>query len=244
MTIRKKNIRKHTMKHQLLTFLGLLLCISGHTQSFTGKLENPLQNMPEMDIVLWPLGLDSAVTIGKLTTNGTLEFNFPEKEAFQSANAEKQMVVDDFKHALRFNCIGQDEPEYPNVMATNISPISLWYKERFVGVLFPVTDEALMHWLEDEAYNNPVKGKFYDVVYVAEATTFKTECATTLQFSEETVNASYHYQLELEAGLNFIAYTIEDIHKMNSKVTSNKPSKVVVKNIKAEDGIKWIAKYF
>ncbi|RYH74843.1 hypothetical protein EVU94_07450 [Flavobacteriaceae bacterium 144Ye] len=232
------------MKHQLLTFLGLLLCISGHTQSFTGKLENPLQNMPEMDIVLWPLGLDSAVTIGKLTTNGTLEFNFPEKEAFQSANAEKQMVVDDFKHALRFNCIGQDEPEYPNVMATNISPISLWYKERFVGVLFPVTDEALMHWLEDEAYNNPVKGKFYDVVYVAEATTFKTECATTLQFSEETVNASYDYQLELEAGLNFIAYTIEDIHKMNSKVTSNKPSKVVVKNVKAEDGIKWIAKYF
>ena len=244
MTIRKKNIRKHTMKHQLLTFLGLLLCISGHTQSFTGKLENPLQNMPEMDIVLWPLGLDSAVTIGKLTTNGTLEFNFPEKEAFQSANAEKQMVVDDFKHALRFNCIGQDEPEYPNVMATNISPISLWYKERFVGVLFPVTDEALMHWLEDEAYNNPVKGKFYDVVYVAEATTFKTECATTLQFSEETVNASYDYQLELEAGLNFIAYTVEDIHKMNSKVTSNKPSKVVVKNVKAEDGIKWIAKYF
>ena len=232
------------MKHQLLTFLGLLLCISGHTQSFTGKLENPLQNMPEMDIVLWPLGLDSAVTIGKLTTNGTLEFNFSEKEAFQSANAEKQMVVDDFKHALRFNCIGQDEPEYPNVMATNISSISLWYKERFVGVLFPVTDEALMHWLEDEAYNNPVKGKFYDVVYVAEATTFKTECATTLQFSEEKVNASYDYQLELEAGLNFIAYTIEDIHKMNSKVTSNKPSKVVVKNVKAEDGIKWIAKYF
>jgi hypothetical protein len=50
--------------------------------------------------------------------------------------------------------------------------------------------------------------------------------------------------LELEAGLNVIAYTIEDIHKMNSKVTSNKPSKVVVKNVQAEDGIKWIAKYF
>jgi hypothetical protein len=82
------------------------------------------------------------------------------------------------------------------------------------------------------------------MVYVDEATTFKTDCSTTLQFSEETVNASYHYQLELEAGLNFIAYTIEDIHKMNSKVTSNKPSKVVVKNVKAEDGIKWIAKYF
>ncbi|WP_417867132.1 hypothetical protein [Xanthomarina gelatinilytica] len=228
----------------IITLLVLSLFALGHSQTLTGKLENPLQNMPEMDIVLWPLGLDNAVTIGKLTANGTLEFNFPEKEAFQSANAEKQMVADDFKYALRFNCIGQDEPEYPNVMATNISPISLWYKERFVGVLFPVTDEALMHWLEDEAYNNPVEGTFYDMVYVAEATTFKTECATTLQFSEETVNASYDYQLELEAGLNFIAYTIEDIHKMNSKVTSNKPSKVVVKNVQAEDGIKWIAKYF
>ncbi len=232
------------MKHQLLTFLGLLLCISGHTQTHTGKLENPLKNMPEMDIVLWPMGMDSAVTIGKLTTNGTLEFNFPEKEAFQSADTEKQMVADDFKYALRFNCIGQDEPKYPNVMATSISPISLWHKNRYVGVLFPVTDERLMHWMEDEAYNNPIEGTFYEIVYVAEATTLKTECAATFQFSEETVNANYHYQLELESGLNVIAYTIEDIHKMNSKVTSNKPSKVVVKNVKAEDGIKWIAKYF
>ncbi|WP_323028387.1 hypothetical protein [Gelidibacter japonicus] len=232
------------MKQQLLTFLGLLLCILGYTQTLTGKLENPLQNMPEMDIVLWPLGMDSAVTIGKLTANGTLEFNFPEKEAFQSADAEKRMVVDDFKHALRFNCIAQGESVYPNVKATSISPISLWYKNRYVGVLFPVTDEKLMHWLEDETYNNPVEGTFYDMIYVDEATTLKTDCSTTLQFSEETVNASYHYQLELEVGLNFIVYTIEDIHKMNSKVTSNKPSKVVVKNVQAEDGIKWIAKYF
>ncbi|EMQ94513.1 hypothetical protein D778_00466 [Xanthomarina gelatinilytica] len=232
------------MKQQLFTFLGLLLCILGHTQTHTGKLENPLKNMPEMDIVLWPMGMDSAVNIGKLTANGTLEFNFPEKEAFQSADTENQMVADDFKYALRFNCIGQDEPEYPIVMATSISPISLWHKNRYVGVLFPVTDERLMHWMEDEAYNNPIEGTFYEIVYVAEATTLKTECATTFQFSEETVNASYHYQLELEAGLNVIAYTIEDIHKMNSKVTSNKPSKVVVKNVQAEDGIKWIAKYF
>jgi len=65
------------MKQQLFTFLGLLLCILGHTQTHTGKLENPLKNMPEMDIVLWPMGMDSAVNIGKLTANGTLEFNFP-----------------------------------------------------------------------------------------------------------------------------------------------------------------------
>lgn len=231
------------MKSILILFATIVFT-TGQTQTLTGKLENPLKNMPEMDIVLWPLGMDSAVTIGKLTAKGTLEFNFPQKEAFQSTEKEKQMVTDDFKFALRFNCIGKGEPMYPDVMASSISPISLWYKERYVGVLFPVTDEALMHWLEDEAYNNPVEGTFYDMVYVDEAITFQTECATTLQFSKETVNASYHYQLKLEAGLNFIAYTIEDIHKMNSKVTSNKPSKVVVKNVKAEDGIKWIAKYF
>lgn len=231
------------MKSILILFATIVFT-TGQTQTLTGKLENPLKNMPEMDIVLWPLGMDRAVTIGKLTTNGTLEFNFPKKEAFHSTNEDKQIIVNDFKYALRFNCIGKGEPMYPDVMASSISPISLWYKERYVGVLFPVTDEALMHWLEDEAYNNPVEGTFYDMVYVAEATTFQTECATTLQFSGETVNANYHYQLKLEAGLNFIAYTIEDIHKMNSKVTSNKPSKVIVKNVQTEDGIKWIAKYF
>lgn len=88
MTIRKKNIRKHIMKHQ-----GLLLCVLGHTQTLTGKLENPLQNMPEMDIVLWPLGMDSAVTIGKLTANGTLEFNFPEKNWLNGSVFKLQISI-------------------------------------------------------------------------------------------------------------------------------------------------------
>lgn len=56
------------MKSILILFATIIFT-TGQTQTLTGKLENPLQNMPEMDIVLWPLGLDSAVTIGKLTVN-------------------------------------------------------------------------------------------------------------------------------------------------------------------------------
>ncbi len=230
---------------KLFTFLLLLLSVSGSGQTLTGKLVNPLKGKKQMDIAIWPLGLDRSITIGKLKADGTLVFTFPPKESFQPDNEAQQMVVNDLKYALAFNCLGQEEAMYPETMAAPINPVTLWHKGRYAGVLFPVTNEALIPWLEDEAYNNPEKGTFYELIYLAQATTLNMQCTTTHQFSGDIVEATYDYQLELEAGLNFIAYTIEDIYETDPKVTSFKPSKVTVKNIQEGlDGIQWFAKYF
>lgn len=230
---------------KLFTLLALLLCTLGSAQTLTGKLANPLKGMKGMDIAIWPLGLDRSITIGKLTADGTLEFTFPPKESFQSDNEAQQMVANDLKYALAFNCLGLEEATYPEIMAARIKPISLWYKGRYAGVLFPVTSEAMIPWLEDEAYNNPEKGTFYELIYVAQATTLNMQCTTTNQFSGDVVKSTYDYQFELEAGLNFIAYHIKEIYETDPKVTSFKPSKVTVKNIKEGlDGIQWFAKYF
>lgn len=230
---------------EFFTLLALLLCALGNAQTLTGKLANPLKGMKGMDIAIWPLGLDRSITIGQLKADGTLEFTFPPKDGFLSENEVQQMAVNDVKHALAFNCVGQEGVEYPEVMAARLNPISLWYKGRYAGVLFPVTGEALIPWLEDEAYNNPEKGTFYELIYLAQATTLNLQCTTTNQFSGDVVEATYDYQLELEAGLNFIAYSIEEIYETDPKVTSFKPSKVTVKNIREGlDGIQWFAKYF
>ncbi|WP_418502421.1 hypothetical protein [Flagellimonas sp.] len=230
---------------KLFTLLTLLLCTLGGAQTLTGKLVNPLKGMKGMDIAIWPLGLDRSIFIGQLKADGTLEFTFPPKDSFLSKNEEQQMVVSDVKYALAFNCLGQGEAMYPEIMAARINPISLWYKGRYAGVLFPVTSEDMIPWLEDEAYNNPEKGTFYELIYVDQATTLTMQCTTTYQFSGDVVEATYDYQLELEAGLNFIAYTIEEIFETDPKITSFKPSKVTVKNIREGlDGIQWFAKYF
>ncbi len=230
---------------KLLTLLALLLCALGSAQTYTGKLVNPLKGMKGMDIAIWPLGLDKSISIGQLKADGTLEFTFPPKESFLSENGEQQMVANDLKYAFAFNCLGQEEATYPEIMAARIKPISLWYKGRYAGVLFPVTSEDMIPWLEDEAYNNPEKGTFYELIYVDQATTLTMQCTTTYQFSGDVVEATYDYQLELEAGLNFIAYTIEEIFETDPKITSFKPSKVTVKNIREGlDGIQWFAKYF
>lgn len=55
---------------------------SVNAQSFSGKLMNPLEKMPEMDIMIWPMGMDKAVNIGKLTAEGILEFHFPDQSIF------------------------------------------------------------------------------------------------------------------------------------------------------------------
>lgn len=217
----------------------------GHSQTLTGKLANPLKGMKQMDIVIWPLGLDRSITIGQLTADGSLEFTFPPKEDFLTGNGAQQMVVNDFEHALAFNCLGKDEMAYPDGMAARMGPISLWYKGRYAGVLFPVSGEALIPWLEDEAYNDPVKGTFYQLVYLARAATLDTQCTTSYRFSDSIVVANYDHQLQLEAGLNFVAYDIEEIHKMGQRPTSSKPNKVTIRNIKdGSDDIKWFAKYF
>ena len=163
---------------KLFTLLTLLLSVLGSAQTLTGKLVNPLKGMKGMDIAIWPLGLDRSITIGQLKTDGTLEFTFPPKESFLSDNEAQQMVANDLKYALYFNCLGQEEGLYPEIMAGDV------------------------------------------------------------------VEATYDYQLELEAGLNFIAYSIEEIYETNPKVTSFKPSRVTVKNIREGlDGIQWFAKY-
>lgn len=223
---------------KLFTLLTLLLCTLGGAQTLTGKLVNPLKGMKGMDIAIWPLGLDRSIFIGQLKADGTLEFTFPPKDSFLSKNEEQQMVVSDVKYALAFNCLGQGEATYPEIMAARINPISLWFKGRYAGVLFPVTSEDMIPWLEDEAYNNPEKGTFYELIYVDQATTLTMQCTITYQFSGDVVEATYDYQLELEAGLNFIAYTIEEIFETDPKITSFKPSKVTVKNIREGlDGI-------
>ena len=50
--------------------------------------------------------------------------------------------------------------------------------------------------------------------------------ATINQFSRDVVEVTYDYQLELEAGLNFIAYSIEEIYETAPRVISFEPSKV------------------
>lgn len=230
---------------QVFILLVLLICTLGNGQTLTGKLVNPLKGMNGMDIAVWPLGLDRSITIGQLKADGTLEFRFPSKDSFLPENGEQQMVANDLKHAFAFNCLGREEAAYPEIMAARIKPISLWYKGRYAGVLFPVTSEGMIPWMEDEAYNNPEKGTFYELIYLAQATSLNMKCTTTYQFSGDVVEATYNYQLELEAGLNFIAYTIEGIYGTDPKVTSFKPSKVTVKNIREGlDGIQWFAKYF
>lgn len=141
--------------------------------------------------------------------------------------------------------MGNSLIQYPDALTARLSPIGLWYKNRYVGVLFPVTDQALIPWLEDEAYNNPVKGTFYDIIYVSKPTSFLANCTTSLQFSSEKINANYEYDLELKLGLNFIAYTIESIYEFDPLITSYKPTKVKVTNVKdTNSDIQWIAKYF
>ena len=218
---------------------------SVNAQSFSGKLMNPLEKMPEMDIMIWPMGMDKAVNIGKLTAEGILEFHFPDQSIFLASNETNELLVNDFEYSLMFNCMGNSLIQYPDALTARLSPIGLWYKYRYVGVLFPVTDQALIPWLEDEAYNNPVKGTFYDIIYVSKPTSFLANCTTSLQFSSEKINANYEYDLELKLGLNFIAYTIESIYEFDPLITSYKPTKVKVTNVKdTNSDIQWIAKYF
>src|SRR5690606_10771993 len=107
---------------KLLTLLALLLCALGSAQTYTGKLVNPLKGMKGMVIAIWPLGLDKSISIGQLKADGTLEFTLPPKENFLSDNEAQQMIANELKYALAFNCLGQGEEMYPEIMAARINP--------------------------------------------------------------------------------------------------------------------------
>lgn len=218
------------------------------------KLENP--PLKTMDLVLFTFGMDQSITIGTSSNSGELNFNFPKNLDFISDEA-KANSWSDAAFTLFSKCDNSYDilSEEENGKAVNAGFISLSTKENaYAGLLFMVTDENLVPWIEDSYSNSAVTGSYFELVYMESDFNYQGECMSTATNTEnDTIETQYTYDLQLKAGFNFMEYKIESVmeHEVPSMYEEGvfdkiaKPSKIMVTASQSTPpNTKWIGKYF
>lgn len=240
------------MKKSLL--LILLLSFEGIIAQTQSKVDNyPLK---ASDLVLFSFGMDNPLSIGTISDSGELDFKFPENLNFIT-DEMKSNFMSDTAFTLFSKCDNSYDilTEEENSKAVNAGYISLSTKENpYSGLLFIVTDEKLVPWLEAYGDINAVLGSYFELVYMESDFNYQGECISTVTYIEnDPVETVYTYNLQLKAGFNFIEYKIESVkeHKVPSMYEEGvfdniiKPSTIKVLSTQSvPQNTKWIGKYF
>ncbi|WP_339664383.1 hypothetical protein [Maribacter arcticus] len=240
------------MKKSLL--LILLLSFEGIIAQTQSKVDNyPLK---ASDLVLFSFGMDNPLSIGTISDSGELDFKFPENLNFIT-DEMKSNFMSDTAFTLFSKCDNSYDilTEEQNSKAVNAGYISLSTKENpYSGLLFMVTDEKLVPWLEAYGDINAVLGSYFELVYMESDFNYQGECISTVTYIEnDPVETVYTYNLQLKAGFNFIEYKIESVkeHKVPSMYEEGvfdniiKPSTIKVLSTQSvPQNTKWIGKYF
>lgn len=240
------------MKKSLLLFMLLSL------QMNIAQTESIVENHPlkAMDLVLFSFGMDSPIAIGTISDTGVLDFKFPKDLNF-IPDETKANFLSDAAFTLFSKCDNSYDilSEEENCKAVNAGYISLRTKENpYSGLLFMVTDENLVPWLEDYGAIDAVLGSYFELIYIESDFNYQGKCTSTVTYVEnDPVETIYTYDIHLKAGFNFIEYKIESVieHKIPSMYEEGvfdnimKPSNIKVSSTQAvPQNTKWIGKYF
>jgi hypothetical protein len=237
------------------TVLFLMACAFQISIAQTNQI---VENYPlkAMDLVLNSFGMDNPVPVGTITDSGNLNFNFP-KNLNSISDEVKTNFISDAAFTLFSKCDGSYNilSEEQNSKAINVGYISLSTKENpYAALLFMVTDENMVPWLEAYGAIDAVMGSYFELVYMESDFNYKGECTSTATYVEnDPVETIYTYDLHLKAGFNFIEYKIESAieHEIPSMYEENvfekikKPSTIIVTSSQSTpQNLKWVGKYF
>ncbi|NHE58826.1 hypothetical protein [Cyclobacterium plantarum] len=232
------------MKTTLLTLLVATVWTTVVSQQIQGEIRSHPKKA--MDMVLMPFGLDHSISTGTVDKNGAFSIDLGSKD-FQNVPQEvKSMFMSDLYFSFHFNCgDGDDFGENHDVPAARVDYVRLLQKDQWAGTVFLVSEEKLIPWLEDEAYNPAVVGKFWEVVYLEGDLKVNTSC-TFPKFvdSDTNVEVTYAYQLDLKPGFNWVEYQIEEVHQTEEGQMASFPSKVNITNLSDPSEMLWIGKYY
>lgn len=228
--------------------LPLLICL---VISFIGCSQTPpkIENYPfgalDVRVMVMPFGMEQPIEVGQVPSSGTINFNFPKEIAVSTemATSESSKLCDTLFSQCDYGMDMVSEEE--NVFSFDAGFLSLWTSDnRYVGVIFTVSNEELLPWVEDPAYMDPIIGSYYKLIYVSKPVNYKEECIQTKAAEDGDVQVAYSYDLQLKQGFNFLEYKIEHIYKTDPNIMASFPDKVSVKSVENIPTSKWIGKYF
>ena len=235
--------------------LCLMACAFQMSMAQTNRA---VENYPlkAMDLVLYSFGMDNPISVGTISDSGELDIKLPEDLNFMSDEV-KSNFMSDAAFTLFSKCDNSSDilSEDENIKAASGGYISLSTKANpYSGLLFMVTDDNLVPWLESYGDIDAVLGSYFELIYVESDFNYQGDCTSTVTYTENNpVETLYLNDLQLKAGFNFIEYKIESVTEVEipSMYEENvfdkikKPSKITVTSSQSTpSNTKWIGKYF
>ena len=233
------------MKNSLLFIVSIIFFNYAQSQS-QAKIDNYKLGNSDVNIVLNPFGMENPITIGTISKSGDIQFDFP-KELKNISKDDKESLSSELWYTLFSQCENGAEmvAEKDNIFSFEAEALSLSTKDNpYTGVIFMVSDENLIPWIEDSAYMEPVFESYFELIYVAKPFQYQGSCETGRMLDDGEARITYNYNLNLKAGFNFIEYKIESIYKTDPNVMASFPDKVTITNVDGIPNCKWIGKYF
>ncbi len=234
--------------------LLLILMIVGQTSFAQAVSQLKDYALGEANVVVFPFGMEYPLKIGRVSDSGELFLQTPTKLETDIPAEIKEMAMTDLNSSLYFKC---DDPLGMNdVKVIYAGPIALQTKDNpYAGVLMPVSEEALVPWVDDPLSNEPVKASFFQLVFVETEMdlVFGATCMATLNTGTEELVSEYQFDLSLAKGFNWIKYELESLisyqhegyYDPNTMETSVMPNRVnITTNQPDSANITWAAKYF
>jgi len=200
----------------------------------------------DVNVMVLPLGMKNPIKIGSMSKSGDIVLDFP-KELPEISKKVKESESSKLGYTLFSICDVSSKmvAEKDAIFSFDTGALSLWTNDdRFVGVIFTVSDENLMPWVEDSDNSEPILGSYFELIYVASNYKYQSECSASMELDGGTKEVLYQYDLNLKAGFNFIEYRIESIYKTDPKVMASVPDKVSVTSVEGIPNCKWIGRYF
>lgn len=229
-----------------LSMIVLLLVSSFACAQTQPKIDKYQLGIADVNVVLFPFGMENPISIGSISKDGIINFNFP-TEIPKILKEVKEAESSKLWYTLFSQCNNGSEmvAEKDNIFSFETGALSLSSKDNlYLGVVFIVSNENLMPWLEDSDYMEPVLESYFELIYVAKPFQYKGNCITTRMLDNGDAQITYNYNLNLKEGFNFIEYKIESIYKTDPNVMASFPDKVAISNVEGIPNCKWIGKYF
>lgn len=206
-----------------------------------------VENFPfnDMQLVTYPLGMKTPIAVGRIMEGGALHFELP--VALQIPAAQVGSIAVDLETLFFSNCSDYTfySSEKHPIMGFTAGQISFETKEgRYAGVLFAVSTEDLIPWLENPKSINPVVGSYYELVYVSDPLHIEKDCTQLLDTGNGEIPVLYQYDLQLQKGYQFIQYSLKSSDKATSKGSASIPDRIEVTTEKELPKALWMGKYF
>lgn len=151
----KKNIKKlkaNLMKTSFL-IISFLFTTIGFAQS-QPKLEDYALANSDVNVVVFPFGMDNPVKIGTVSKSGHINFEFP-TELPKISKETQENFMSDLAYTLFDVCddgkdMISDKDNRPSFEAGMLSLTTT--DNPYAGVITAISDEALMPWITDPGY--------------------------------------------------------------------------------------------